>query len=249
MHAFAVVPDVVQAHAAHIAAGETHGGQGRAAFDRTVGLQRQNGLAGGATGPVHALVAEAAPQVFIRAVIADVVADIHQQATVDTFAIQPRKQRHHFEQLIGLQQQLRMIHRVAHGDGDLDLPMGGAEFDDGVHQRWQVGQGRGADLGVDAHRQPRGFGPAQGVHGLVERAGNVAHRIVQRRKAIEGNAHAVEPGIHRRLHLRRGQVAPAGLDCAVHAVVVNGLDQLCPVLAQIGFTADQGDFASAERGQ
>ena len=192
---------------------------------------------------MHPFVAEAAPKMFIGAEVSDVVPDNHKQSTIGSGAVEPGEQRHEFEQLIRLQQKIVIIRGIAHGDSQLDLPLLCANIDDEIHQPGQIRHRLRTDLSIDAYGEAGLAGTPQRIDRAVEGAAYVSHAIVKRRQTVKRHADTVQARINSFPQTLRCQVAPARLDCAVHVMRADGTNDVCPVLAKIGFAADQGDFA------
>ncbi len=246
MDGLAGAPDVFQRQIADIAPGKAHRRQRRAALHGAVRFQRDHRLARGASVPVHALVAEAAPQMLVRAVVTDVVADIHQQPAALALLVEPREQRHQLSNWYGWSSSSSL---------STALPMATVSW---ICQcvapssmMVSIRAGRSGMVCAPIWlftlmARPAARRALEGIHGPVERAGHIAHLVVQRRQPVERDADSVESGLDGLLQPLGRQVAPAGLDGAVHAVGVDRPDQLGPVLAQIGFATDQRDLPRAQ---
>src|SRR5580700_12329127 len=100
----AALPDLLQRQVPDVAAGETDRGEGGASLYCAVGFQRQNRLSGAAPAPVHSLVAETAPNMFVGPEIADIVAYLHEQPAVGSFLVETCQQWHQFQDPPRLQQ-------------------------------------------------------------------------------------------------------------------------------------------------
>src|ERR1043166_5966171 len=78
----------------------------------------------GTACPVRFFIADA-PLVLIRTEIADVVAGLHHHAKRVGLVVQLGEKRHQLEQLVRLHQQVIVVYRVSHGNGELKLPSSG----------------------------------------------------------------------------------------------------------------------------
>ncbi len=239
-------PDLIEAHVANIASGETVGRERWAALDRAIRLEREHRMPGAATRPVDAFIAEPAPQVLVGSEVPDVVAHHHQQPTIHSFGIQAREQRHELGELIGLQQQMVVIRGISHRHGELDLPVFGAHLDDGVHQLREMRHGLRPDLRVDASPQAGSLGAPQQIERLCEGSGHTPDVVMQGLHAVERNADSLQSRLHRRSEPLGREVPAARLDGAIHPVRAYGADDLGPVPAQVGLAADQRDFARTQ---
>ena len=80
----------------------------------------------------------------------------------------------------------------------------------------------------------------------LERALHTANAIVCRLDSVDGNADAAESGLRRRGDALLVQVAPAAGHRASHVVFSNSANDVEPVVAEIGFAANQRDLTRAE---
>src|SRR3954447_25164239 len=80
------------------------------------------------------------------------------------------------------------------------------------------------------------------------RAGHAANAVMGGTDAVQRNADAAQPGGGGARDALVCQIAPAGLQVASHPGGADCGDDLKPVLAQIGFAADQADVARAKLG-
>src|ERR1044071_4167630 len=117
-----IPPDIFEREVANVAASISIRGQRRAAFDRAVGFDPERILSCIATRPMNSIVATAAPHRFIRTEVSNVVPRLEQKSPVSTFLEQLSEQRHQFQQLVRLKQQLRVVSGAAHRNRKLNLP-------------------------------------------------------------------------------------------------------------------------------
>src|ERR1017187_5103642 len=81
---------------------------------------------------------------------------------------------------------------ISHGYGDLDLPVGCAGLDYGVHQLGQMRHRLGTDLRVDAGFQAGSLGAPQRIERTGERTWHSADAIVQTFRAVKRNPDSLQ---------------------------------------------------------
>src|SRR5437868_9038002 len=116
-------PNIFQAQIANIAAGVRRGWQRRTTLNRSIGFNADSILSGVAAYPVNFLVTVAAPQRLVRSEVTNIICRLQKDAPTYTLLVEIRQQRHHFKQIVRLQQDFGIVRGAAHSDGQLHLPV------------------------------------------------------------------------------------------------------------------------------
>ena len=118
------------------------------------------------------------PQVLVGPEVADVVAGHHQHPVAAALVVELREQRHQLEQLVGLEQQVGVVDRVAHRHRELELPVRRSDLDHVLEDPRQVADRLGPDLRVYAGIQAQLARATECEEAVVERPGHPAHSVV-----------------------------------------------------------------------
>src|SRR5678815_3306486 len=90
-------PDIFETEVANIAARVFRCRERRTTFDCAVSLDAKCVLSGVTTGPVDAIVAFAAPNRLVRAVVADIVSRLKQKSAIRAFLVQLSEEGHQLQ--------------------------------------------------------------------------------------------------------------------------------------------------------
>src|ERR1019366_1076711 len=235
---FAPLPDVHERRIADVAAGPRRGRKRGAALDGAVGFDAQRGPARAARAAVAAVVVPAKHR-LVRPEVADVVPRPHADAELVAPLLQRGEQRKECQEIVRLEQDLRLVGRAPHGHRELDLPR--------LHTRGRDGL---EDVAQDRHREAVDLRVAREAHALLAnglhrletravRSDDPAQAIVRRLVAVDRDARPHEP---RGLGLRddlRGEPAAARGGGADHAARANGADDVEPVVAEVRLAPDE----------
>jgi hypothetical protein len=109
-----------------------------------------------------------APFVLVGPEIANIVRRLHDETDFHCFLMEFSKQRHQVEKLVGLQQKFWPVRGIAHGHGELYLPVSGTGLNDCMHQGTQLRHHLCSDLGAHTARYAAFLQVSQYRNRLIE---------------------------------------------------------------------------------
>ncbi len=184
----------------------------------------------------------------MRPVVADVVAGEEPDAERLGARLEGREAGHEVEHLVRLEEQVRLVGRAPHGDGELHLPAVDALARDHLEDRLELGEVPAVDLRVHGDGNLLVAQVMERGEGGVEAAANAPQRVVGLAESVDRHGHRLHARFAGRACALGGEAASAGRDRAVHAVRSNGAHDVGPVVAKVSLAADERDLLHAEFG-